>query len=78
MTSTKSIGEILREERLKHRLSLSDLAKRTRIRLSYLEALEDSQFNQLPAAIFVKGYIRAYGQVFGFDHKPLQIGRAHV
>jgi len=69
---TRSIGEILKQERERHRLSVSDLAKRTRIRQDYLLALENNDFDKLPAAIFVKGYIRSYGQVFGFDHKPLQ------
>ena len=69
---TRSIGEILKQERERHRLSLSDLAKRTRIREEYLFSLENNDFDKLPAAIFVKGYIRSYGQVFGFDHRPLQ------
>ncbi|HYD35239.1 MAG TPA: helix-turn-helix domain-containing protein [Vitreimonas sp.] len=68
---TKSIGEILGEEREFHRLSLADLAKRTRIRLEYLQALENNEFDKLPSSTFVKGYIRTYGQIFGFDYLPL-------
>lgn len=68
---TRTIGEILREEREFHRFTIDDLAKRTRIRTEYLVLLEDNQFEQLPAATFVKGYIKTYGQVFGFAHKPL-------
>jgi cytoskeleton protein RodZ len=52
---TQSIGELLRQEREAHRLPLPELAKRTRIRLEYLEALEHNQFDRLPAATFVKG-----------------------
>lgn len=68
---TKSVGEILKEEREYHRLSLDEVSKRTRIRVEYLRALESNQFDQVPAATFVKGYIRSYGQLFGFDHQPL-------
>lgn len=68
---TKTIGEILREEREYHRLSLEALAKRTRIRQEYLQALERNEFQALPAAAFVKGYIKTYGQIFGFDSQPL-------
>jgi cytoskeleton protein RodZ len=68
---TKTIGEILREERQLHHLSIEDLAKRTRIRKEYLDALENNQFETLPAAVFVKGYIKMYGQLFGFDYQPL-------
>lgn len=62
---------MLREEREFHRLSITELAKRTRIRAEYLEALENNQFELLPAATFVKGYIKTYGQVFGFNYQPL-------
>ncbi len=68
---TKSIGEILKEERQRHRLSLEKLSQKTRIKLKYLQALEDNQFEKLPAATFVKGYIKIYSQLFGFDHQPL-------
>lgn len=68
---TKTIGETLKDERIRHRLRLEDLAKKTRIRVAYLEALEENRFEDLPATTFVKGYIKTYAQVFGFDHKPL-------
>lgn len=68
---TKSIGEILREERVRHRVSIEDLSKRTRIRLPYLQALEENQFHKLPAAPFVRGYIKAYADLFGFEYTPV-------
>lgn len=68
---TKTIGEILQEERERHRISIDELAKKTRIRTRYLRALEKDQYEQLPASTFVKGYIKTYGQLFGFDHQPL-------
>ena len=68
---TKTIGEILREERQRHRLSIEKLAQKTRIKKKYLQALENNQFDRLPAATFVKGYIKIYAQLFGFDHQPL-------
>lgn len=68
---TKSIGEILREERVRHRVSVEEVSQRTRIRLPYLKALEDNQFHLLPAAPFVRGYIRAYAELFGFEYAPV-------
>lgn len=68
---TKSIGEILKEERQRHRLSIEKLAQKTRIKVKYLKALEANQFIKLPAATFVKGYIKTYASVLGFDHQPL-------
>lgn len=68
---TKTIGELLRDEREKNRLSIEDLAEMTKIRAEYLVALEDNRFTDLPASTFVKGYIRTYAKIFGFDHEPL-------
>lgn len=62
---------MLQEQRQLHHLTLEELAKRTRIKPEYLHALEANQFDQLPAATFVKGYIRSYAQVFGFEYHPL-------
>lgn len=68
---TKTIGELLKEERLRHKLSLEQLAQHTRVKLEYLRALEENQFQELPAATFVKGYIKTYAKLFGFDYQPL-------
>lgn len=67
----KTVGELLQDERLKHNVTIPELAKRTRIRAEYLEALEQNQFEKLPAATFVKGYIKIYASVFEFDHQSL-------
>ena len=67
----KTVGELLKEERLKHNISLGDLAKATRIRAEHLTSLEENLFEQLPAATFVKAYIRNYARVLGFDPEPL-------
>lgn len=68
---TKTIGEILVEKRHGHRLPIDELARRSKIKVKYLLALEENRFEELPAASFVKGYIRAYGRIFNFDVKSL-------
>lgn len=68
---TKTIGSILCEEREFHRVGLADFAKLTRIKTEYITALESNHFEELPAAPFVRGYIKTYGQAFGFDYQPL-------
>lgn len=67
----KTVGELLQDERLKHNVTIPELSKRTRIRSEYLEALEQNQFEKLPAATFVKAYIKIYASIFEFDHQPL-------
>ncbi len=68
---TKQVGEMLKEEREKYRLSLDEVAKRTRIRSEYILALEESRFQDLPAAPFVKGYIKTYAKLLGLTYQPL-------
>ncbi len=68
---TKTIGELLQEERQRHHLSIEQLAQQTRVKVEYLRALEANQFAELPAATFVKGYIKTYAKIFGFDYQPL-------
>ena len=67
----KTIGEILQTQRTVRRLSLDEVAKLTKIKIEYLQALEANQFDDLPSATFVKGYIKTYGRLFGFDYQPL-------
>jgi len=41
-------------------MSLDDIARSTRVGRRHLEALETDTFGELPAPVFVKGFIRAY------------------
>lgn len=68
---TRRVGEVLQAERQAHDVSLESLAAQTRIKVTLLKALENNEFDALPAAVFVKGYIRAYARVLGFDERPV-------
>lgn len=68
---SKTVGELLQHEREQQRVSLSTLAKLIRVREPFLKALEENRFTDLPAAVFVKGYVKAYARVLGFDPDPL-------
>ena len=39
----------------------------TKIRVKYLRALEDEQFEQLPSETYVKGFLRTYADYLGLD-----------
>ncbi len=67
----KSVGELLKEERISHNVTLEFLAKKTKIKAEYLEYLENNQFDKLPASPFIKGYIKTYARIFGFEYKPI-------
>jgi cytoskeleton protein RodZ len=61
------IGNSLREARLRQQLELPEIEQQTKIRAKYLNALEDEQFEQLPAPTYVKGFLRNYADALGLD-----------
>jgi len=58
-------GEILRAARLRRRISLTEAEQATRIRLQYLQALEDDDPSALPAGVYSRGFIRNYAIYLG-------------
>jgi cytoskeleton protein RodZ len=66
-----SIGEALRSAREAQGKSIEDAAAATRIRPSYLEALEQEQFEQLGGNVYAKGFLRSYANYLGIDPAPL-------
>ena len=71
MTRLSSIGEALRSAREAQGKSLDDAAVATRIRSSYLEALEEERFGDLGGAVYAKGFLRSYAGYLGVDPAPL-------
>ncbi|NOY27870.1 MAG: helix-turn-helix domain-containing protein [Oligoflexia bacterium] len=51
-------GRFLRAVREQRNLKLDDLSRATRISNRYLEAIESNAYDQLPAATFVRGYVK--------------------
>jgi cytoskeletal protein RodZ len=60
-----SLGSYLRKLRLARNGSLEDMARSTRITERHLKALESDDRSELPAPVFVKGFIRAYCDFLG-------------
>jgi cytoskeleton protein RodZ len=62
-----SIGDTLREARMRQRLDIADVEERTKIRAKYLRALENEEFGLLPGTTFAKTFLRTYAEVLGLD-----------
>src|SRR5436853_5947792 len=62
-----SIGETLREARMRQRLDITDVEAKTKIRAKYLRALENEDFGMLPGPTFVKSFLRTYAEFLGLD-----------
>ncbi len=63
----ESPGEYLKREREIRGISLEDISGATKIRARLLNAIENNDFDALPAAPFVKGFIQAYCNYLGLD-----------
>jgi len=61
------IGNSLREARVRQGLDYPEIELATKVRAKYLHALEDEQFELLPAQPYVKGFLRTYAEFLGLD-----------
>ncbi len=66
-----SIGETLRSAREAQGRTIEEASAATRIKPSYLEALEAELFEELGGNVYAKGFIRSYAGYLGLDPAPL-------
>jgi len=65
------LGRQLRAERERRGAVLEQVSEATKIRKTYLEALEAHDWKALPADVFTRGYVRTYAQYLGLDQEHL-------
>jgi cytoskeleton protein RodZ len=61
------VGSELREARQRLGLSVDDVARSTKIRVTMLLAIEANRRDQLPAPIYMRGFVRAFAREVGLD-----------
>jgi cytoskeleton protein RodZ len=71
MAAVQSIGERLREARMRQKIDIADVETATKIRAKYLRALENEEFGLLPGPTFVKTFLRTYAEYLGLDAQLL-------
>ncbi len=80
----QTVGTILRLRREEKKLTLEQISQETRIRLSYLQAIENDQLSSLPSLAQARGFIRLYANFLGLDPyglleaRPIQIPETSV
>lgn len=67
MERTISVGSDLRTARERLGWDLASLSTRLRIRLPYLEAIEDGRLGDLPGNAYAVGFLRTYATAVGLD-----------
>jgi cytoskeleton protein RodZ len=65
------IGSTLREARIRARIDMSEVETQTKIRAKYLRAIENEEWDLLPGPVYVKSFLRTYGDYLGLDSRML-------
>lgn len=64
-------GRVLREARERLGLSVADVANQIKFAPRQIEALEAGDFQHLPQATFLRGFVRSYAKLLQLDAQPL-------
>lgn len=67
----RSVGEILKHARKKKNLSLEQAEEETKVRAKYLEALEQSHFEALPASVYAAGFLAKYADFLNLNKEEI-------
>ena len=60
-------GKMLREAREDKGWTLAMVEDATKIRIRYLEALENENYSIIPGVVYIKGFLRTYAKHLGLD-----------
>jgi len=61
------IGNTLREARVRRTLTLQQVEEDTKIRVKYIQAMENEDWDVMPGVTYVKGFLRTYSTYLGLD-----------
>ncbi len=65
------IGPTLREARIRRKIDLTEIEQQTKIRVRYLRALENEEWDLLPGPTYTRSFIRTYAIALGLDGERL-------
>ncbi len=65
------IGVTLQKKRREKKVSLKKASEDTKIRIKYLIALEEENYDIFPADVYLKGFLRNYADYLGLDGREL-------
>ncbi len=68
---TLTLGEKLKKMRSDKRIALNEISRVTKIRVEYLECLEEGRYDDLPADVYVRGFLKSYGDFLAVDEQNL-------
>jgi len=66
-----TVGEFLRQRRNELELSLEEVSQKLKIKTDYIIGLEENDYDILPPDVYIKGFIRHYSELAGFDPEKM-------
>jgi flagellar biosynthesis protein FlhG len=69
-------GDRLRRARLRHGVELEEIAGVTKVNPTYLRFLEEERFDDLPAAVYTRGFVMGYASCVGLD--PGKVAKSYM
>lgn len=66
-TQEGKVGTMLHDVRVKKKLSVDTIAQELRIKAAYLTAIEQSDYDNIPAAPYGIGFVRSYASYLGLN-----------
>ncbi len=66
-SDVQELGRLLRETRVYKGATLADAQQATKIRQSFLQALENEDYSVLPPPFYIRGFIKTYASFLGLD-----------
>jgi len=67
----ESPGKFLKKERETRNISLGEISKFTKVKEHYLKAIEEDQYDLLPAVPYVKGFLNVYAKYLTLNPKDI-------
>lgn len=62
ITQGMTVGRFFHKSREEKKVSLESVARETRIKMDFLQAIEEDSFQLIPCETYVRGFIRSYAR----------------
>ena len=69
-------GARLRRARLRNGVELDEISGVTKVNPTYLRFIEEERFEELPAAVYVRGFVMGYASCIGLD--PSRVAKSYM
>lgn len=73
---TQFTGALLRRVRESQGKELQEISNKTKISVTFLQAIEDEEYSLLPALVYTRGFVQEVAKFLGLD--PTQVARTYV